>query len=101
MRKDNQDAVDRIVAAGTRVDQPVDVDFQLVAPNRMLTVQMVQALQDMGMDAKMVEDEEGLSCEVTMRMTLADVEVVEDDLQKRILKWRGAVDGWGTFGNEQ
>jgi regulator of RNase E activity RraB len=102
------DALRRVSASGSNMSEPMDVDFQIAAPDEESAVSVAKEAAKLGYGTKVYMDteecEEGdyaWTCECTKSIVLTydAVTEIQSHLDEIAGRFDACVDGWGTFGN--
>jgi regulator of RNase E activity RraB len=105
------DALRRVAASGSDMSRPMDIDFQVAAPDESMATKIAAEAAQLGYRVRIWFDEGEqdpveedylrwtCNCTKTMLPDHGAIVAAQDELD-RIAKPLGAcIDGWGTFGN--
>jgi regulator of RNase E activity RraB len=105
------DALRRVAALGNDMSRPMEINFQIAAPNELAAQQMAFVASKLGFRTEIWSDDNEMdldhgdghpwTCECSQKMVpehgaIVAIQVELDGIARRF----GAhADGWGTFGN--
>jgi hypothetical protein len=104
------DALKRLVASGSDLARPMDVDIDIAAPSEEVAIEIANLAgaagyrTDVYLDDEIEDVEEAAEpwtcqCSRVMLLTYASILECQDELNAIAKPRGGYVDGWGTFGN--
>ncbi len=102
------DALRRLVATGSDMSKPMDIDFQIAAPDEATVKRAADGASKLGYRTRIYfYDKQGVcdpwtcNCTRTMLAEYDAIIAVQAELDAMARPLGGHADGWGTFGNAQ
>lgn len=97
------DALFQVVAAGSDLSQPMDVDFAVLVPDEAAADDVAEDAEIAGFAAEVVWDDEAgewtCYCTKTMVASYESVRETQEELRALAAPHGGVPDGWETAGN--
>ncbi|MHC4974432.1 MAG: ribonuclease E inhibitor RraB [Planctomycetota bacterium] len=100
------DALRRLLADGSDLSRPMDIDFHVAVPTEAAGHAIAAAVAPLGFSARVVEDDEDDQngswtcwCTKSMIASHAEITATEHLLDEVSGPHGGYSDGWGSFGN--
>jgi len=97
------DALFQVVAAGSNLDEDMDVDFAVLVPDEAAADDVAEDALEAGFDTEVTWDEEAgewtCYCSKTMVASYESVRAVQEELRALAAPHGGVPDGWETAGN--
>lgn len=99
----NADAILRLVADGSDLARPMQVDFTALIEDDVDLPALRAAVEGLGYSVEFHrdEDDDGLDCVCTRTMLVSEASVgaCERELGQVLARFGAELDGWGSFGN--
>jgi regulator of RNase E activity RraB len=97
------DVINEIASDGSDMSQEMIVDIDLSVEDEETAQKLCDKLEAEGLDFEMFQDEEtdalGICVSISMLLTPQNVGDAQTKLQALASEFGGAVEGWGTYGN--
>ena len=103
------DALRRVASSGNDMSRPMDIDFQIAAPNEAVATRVAEQAIKLGYRTSTYFDDEAnlenvddpwtCECTKTMTPTYEAIIAAQNELDAIARPLGAHSDGWGTFGN--